>query len=222
MSARSSRDRHSSCVAASRERPAARRPTSCFAYHLPPLLMDVLTCAASTFSDVTSSCAAASAEMAEPSAEAQIAALKRKLIDMDRSLNGARERISGLEKVLEMEKREHQLTTSKLTVLLKKRGAACAQCAAPLSAPRSSERRAQELSRPCKRRCEQRRLAGSDSGDSIGYESGSNAFMAGAWAARTAHQAQESGSELPPHAQPRVCDRKAAPENAVRTAARGG
>ena len=103
--------------------------------------MDVLTCAASTFqSDAEASVAAAYSVVEEPSAQAQIAALKRKLIDMDRSLNGARDQISGLEKALDMEKREHQLTTSKLTVLLKKRSAACAQCAAPAAVPRSLQR----------------------------------------------------------------------------------
>ena len=56
-------------------------------------------------------------------------ALKRKLIECDRNLNNAHERISGLEKALDMEKREHQLTTSKLTMLLKKRGSNCPQCA---------------------------------------------------------------------------------------------
>ena len=87
--------------------------------------MDVLTSAASAHeaaSEAQSSC-----EMSEPYCEAQVLALKRKLIECDRGLNEARERISGLEKALEIEKREHQLTTSKLTMLLKKRASSGAQ-----------------------------------------------------------------------------------------------
>ena len=97
--------------------------------------MDVLTSAASAHEAASET--HSSGETSQISSEAQILALKRKLIECDRSLNSAHERISGLEKALDIEKREHQLTTSKLTMLLKKRGASGAQCAsaAPYTRP---------------------------------------------------------------------------------------
>lgn len=60
------------------------------------------------------------------STEMQILALKRKIIECDRELKTTQEREMVLEQALDMEKREHQLTTSKLTQLLKKRGASAA------------------------------------------------------------------------------------------------
>ena len=71
--------------------------------------MDVLTSAASAH-EVASKSDADSPRGSPAQYEAQILALKRKLIECDRSLNSAHERISGLEKALDMEKREHQLT----------------------------------------------------------------------------------------------------------------
>ena len=98
--------------------------------------MDVLTSAASAH-EVASKSDADSPRGSPAQYEAQILALKRKLIECDRSLNSAHERISGLEKALDMEKREHQLTTAKLTMLLKKRGTSGVQCAsaAPYTRP---------------------------------------------------------------------------------------
>ena len=70
--------------------------------------MDVLTSAASAH-EVASKSDADSPRGSPAQYEAQILALKRKLIECDRSLNSAHERISGLEKALDIEKREHQL-----------------------------------------------------------------------------------------------------------------
>ena len=59
-------------------------------------------------------------------ADRMVEALKRKVVDLDKELQTSVERISSIEHTLEVEKREHQLTTSKLSVLLKKRSAAAA------------------------------------------------------------------------------------------------
>lgn len=53
---------------------------------------------------------------------AMVAALKRKLIECDTVMKSSFDRAEGLEQSLQMEKREHQLTTAKLSQLLKKRG----------------------------------------------------------------------------------------------------
>lgn len=82
-------------------------------------VMDMLTCAASS---VSASAEQDSGSSDRPSTGAQILALKRKIIECDQELKGTRDRADALERALEMEKREHQLTTSKLTQLLKKRG----------------------------------------------------------------------------------------------------
>lgn len=58
-----------------------------------------------------------------PTEGAMIEALKRKLIQLDEELKRARCRVDELENDMTIEKREHQLTTSKLTQLLKKRSA---------------------------------------------------------------------------------------------------
>ena len=81
-------------------------------------MMDMLTCAASS---VTASSEHESSGD-RPSTGAQILALKRKIIECDQELKGTHDRADALERALDMEKREHQLTTSKLTQLLKKRG----------------------------------------------------------------------------------------------------
>lgn len=52
---------------------------------------------------------------------AMIDALKRKLIETNEALLESRSRLSSTEGRLEMEKREHELTTSKLSLLLRKR-----------------------------------------------------------------------------------------------------
>ena len=88
--------------------------------------MDVLTSAASAHEAASET--HSSGETSQISSEAQILALKRKLIECDQESRDQRERIAGLEKALEIEKREHQLTTSKLTMLLNKRRASDAQC----------------------------------------------------------------------------------------------
>ena len=90
--------------------------------------MDVLTSAASAHEAASET--HSSGETSQISSEAQILALKRKLIECDQESRDQRERIAGLEKALEIEKREHQLTTSKLTMLLSKRRASDAQYAA--------------------------------------------------------------------------------------------
>ena len=59
-------------------------------------------------------------------ADRMVEALKRKVVDLDKELQTSVERISSIEHSLEVEKREHQLTTSKLSVLLRKRSAAAA------------------------------------------------------------------------------------------------
>lgn len=51
-----------------------------------------------------------------------VSALKRKLIECDTAMKSSFDRAEGLEQSLQMEKREHQLTTAKLSQLLKKRG----------------------------------------------------------------------------------------------------
>merc|ERR1719164_151113 len=152
--------------------------------------MDVLTSAASAH-EVASKSDADSPRGSPAQYEAQILALKRKLIECDRGLNSAHERISGLEKALDIEKREHQLTTSKLTMLLKKRGASGAQS-------------------------DQRRVGAPDM---TGFET-SPAWMASVRAASFGHASApapcaepSSGPEIPSHAQPRVCVRKATQEN---------
>ena len=89
--------------------------------------MDVLTSAASAHEAAETHSSGGASKI---SSEAQILALKRKLIECDQESREQRERIAGLEKALEIEKREHQLTTSKLTMLLNKRRASDAQCAA--------------------------------------------------------------------------------------------
>jgi len=81
--------------------------------------MDVLTSAASAHEAASE--AQSSGETSEMNCEAQVLALKRKLIECDQQSRDQRERISSLEKALDIEKREHQLTTSKLTMLLNKR-----------------------------------------------------------------------------------------------------
>jgi len=53
---------------------------------------------------------------------AMVSALKRKLIECDTAMKSSFDRAEGLEHSLQMEKREHQLTTAKLSQLLKKRG----------------------------------------------------------------------------------------------------
>ena len=88
--------------------------------------MDVLTSAASAHEAAETHSSGGASKI---SSEAQILALKRKLIECDQESREQRERIAGLEKALEIEKREHQLTTSKLTMLLNKRRASDAQCA---------------------------------------------------------------------------------------------
>jgi len=88
--------------------------------------MDVLTSAASAHEAASE--AQSSGETSEMNCEAQVLALKRKLIECDQQSRDQRERISGLEKALDIEKREHQLTTSKLTMLLNKRRSSDTQC----------------------------------------------------------------------------------------------
>ena len=95
--------------------------------------MDVLTSAASAHEAASE--AQSSGETSEMNCEAQVLALKRKLIECDQQSRDQRERISGLEKGLDIEKREHQLTTSKLTMLLKKRGSSCTQYATAARTP---------------------------------------------------------------------------------------
>ena len=95
--------------------------------------MDVLTSAASAHEAASE--AQSSGEPSGSNCEAQVLALKRKLIECDQQSRDQRERISGLEKGLDIEKREHQLTTSKLTMLLKKRGSSCTQYAAAARTP---------------------------------------------------------------------------------------
>ena len=56
-----------------------------------------------------------------PSQDAMIEALKRKLIETNDGLLEARSRLSSMESVLDIEKREHEKTTSKLSLLLRKR-----------------------------------------------------------------------------------------------------
>merc|ERR1719453_2907671 len=56
-----------------------------------------------------------------PSPDAMIEALKRKLIETNEQLLEARSRLSSMESVLDIEKREHEKTTSKLSLLLRKR-----------------------------------------------------------------------------------------------------
>jgi len=153
--------------------------------------MDVLTSAASAHEAASE--AQSSGEMSPISCEAQVLALKRKLIECDQQSRDQSESISGLEKALDIEKREHQLTTSKLTMLLKKRGSSCSQC-------------------------DQRR-AGASAVDMAGFES-SPAWMASLRAA-SLPPAADSGSELPSHAQPRVCIRKAIQENSTAKRAAG-
>lgn len=146
--------------------------------------MDVLTSAASAHEAASET--HSSGETSQISSEAQILALKRKLIECDQESRDQRERIAGLEKALEIEKREHQLTTSKLTMLLNKRRASDAQC-------------------------DQRRA------DMAGFES-SPAWLASMRSSAHPPAAEASGAAS--HAQPRVCVRKAAPENGA--ARRGG
>ena len=150
--------------------------------------MDVLTSAASAHEAASET--HSSGETSQISSEAQILALKRKLIECDQESRDQRERIAGLEKALEIEKREHQLTTSKLTMLLNKRRASDAQC-------------------------DQRRA------DMAGFES-SPAWLASMRASAHPPMAEAPGaaSGAASHAQPRVCVRKAAPENGP--ARRGG
>ena len=50
-------------------------------------------------------------------------AIKRKLVDFDERRRAAEKRAAALEQKLSIEKREHQRTTTKLSALLKKRGA---------------------------------------------------------------------------------------------------
>ena len=146
--------------------------------------MDVLTSAASAHEAASET--HSSGETSQISSEAQILALKRKLIECDQESRDQRETIAGLEKALEIEKREHQLTTSKLTMLLNKRRASDAQC-------------------------DQRRV------DMAGFES-SPAWLASMRASAHPPMAEAPGAAS--HAQPRVCVRKAAPENGA--ARRGG
>ena len=99
--------------------------------------MDVLTSAASAHEAAETHSSGGASKI---SSEAQILALKRKLIECDQESREQRERIAGLEKALEIEKREHQLTTSKLTMLLNKRRASDAQCAATAHTHQSRHR----------------------------------------------------------------------------------
>ena len=66
-----------------------------------------------------------------PDASAMIDALKRKLLQCANELQAAKERLNSKEGELDVEKREHQLTTSKLTALLRKRAAAPPPAAPP-------------------------------------------------------------------------------------------
>jgi hypothetical protein len=95
--------------------------------------MDVLTSAASAHEAASE--AQSSGETSEMNCEAQVLALKRKLIECDQQSRDQRERISGLEKALDIEKREHQLTTSKLTMLLNKRRSSDTQHARTAQTP---------------------------------------------------------------------------------------
>ena len=95
--------------------------------------MDVLTSAASAHEAASE--AQSSGETSEMNCEAQVLALKRKLIECDQQSRDQRERISGLEKALDIEKREHQLTTSKLTMLLNKRRSSDTQYATTAQTP---------------------------------------------------------------------------------------
>lgn len=58
---------------------------------------------------------------AEATATAMVEALKRKVMDLDTQLLASTDALNSTERTLEVEKREHQLTTSKLSTLLKKR-----------------------------------------------------------------------------------------------------
>eukprot|EP00316_Scyphosphaera_apsteinii_P012917 CAMPEP_0119298568 /NCGR_PEP_ID=MMETSP1333-20130426/730_1 /TAXON_ID=418940 /ORGANISM="Scyphosphaera apsteinii, Strain RCC1455" /LENGTH=227 /DNA_ID=CAMNT_0007299697 /DNA_START=13 /DNA_END=696 /DNA_ORIENTATION=+ len=53
---------------------------------------------------------------------AMVAALKRKLVEKDQEHHKVQKRVQGLEDELAIEKREHERTTSKLSLLLSKRG----------------------------------------------------------------------------------------------------
>ena len=64
----------------------------------------------------------------QPEASAMIEALKRTLVSMANELEEAKGKLTQAESTLEVEKREHQLTTTKLTTLLRKR---TAQAGAP-------------------------------------------------------------------------------------------
>ena len=66
------------------------------------------------------------AESVDPTpseAAAMIEALKRKLFQYATELQTTKDTLSSLEGTLEVEKREHQLTTTKLSSLLRKRSA---------------------------------------------------------------------------------------------------
>jgi hypothetical protein len=56
-------------------------------------------------------------------APAMIDALKRKLVECANELSSANEKLASVNSALEMEKREHQMTTTKLSTLLRKRSA---------------------------------------------------------------------------------------------------
>ena len=62
-------------------------------------------------------------DAAAPDAAAMIDALKRKLVATATELQSANDKLATVSGELEVEKREHQLTTTKLSSLLRKRSA---------------------------------------------------------------------------------------------------
>ena len=97
-----------------------------------PTAVDVAAALSCCTPSETSGASAASGEITD---KMMIDALKRKLVSMASELQSTKERALQTERTLEVERREHQLTTAKLSTLLKKRSAAAAAAAAAADEP---------------------------------------------------------------------------------------
>jgi len=88
--------------------------------------MTTIAAAAPTTAHTAASTPAMAPSSNEPNARDMLDALKRKVVDLDSQLQASNDQVANVERSLEMEKREHLLTTNKLSMLLKKRSSAAA------------------------------------------------------------------------------------------------
>merc|ERR1719163_225673 len=90
--------------------------------------MDVICDAASSMAALSGAACVADPAPVKPDQEQMVDALKRAIIEYDTRVQQAEAKAATISQELQMEKREHERTTSKLTTLLRKRSASSEGC----------------------------------------------------------------------------------------------